>query len=119
MDTGASLKQLVDDDHKPTRQKLADRSYTIRCDRLPPAVYPCLVLETAYSESNPDLIADATHWLWESLGEVLAVIMVKFTKPWRPVDFSNVKKWKGWIQICTRGYVGCRSTNILMLLVVI
>jgi hypothetical protein len=119
MDTGSSLITLKDENLVSTRDKIADRTYTIRCDGLPPAVYPCLVVETRYPELNPDPMGDATHWLWESLGEVLAVIMVKFTKPWRPVDFSNVEKWKGWIQVYTRGYVGCRSTNILMLLVVI
>jgi hypothetical protein len=55
-----------------------------------------------YSETHPDLVEDARHWLCESNDQVLCVIIICFKKPGRESDFSDLSKWKAFVEVYKR-----------------
>jgi hypothetical protein len=61
---------------------------------------PYVVLEIAYSESYVELLRDARAWLTERDNEVLAVIVVKVSKP-RVFNF-NPDDWKIFTEVWER-----------------
>jgi hypothetical protein len=61
-------------------------------------------VEIGYSEKEEQLLDDAKGWLCESMGIVLAVLILKFEKP-SEQHFHDISKWNGWIQIYVQRYV--------------
>lgn len=95
---GGSKMYLLKNELGRTRDKCPDRAFQLLCRRLGPIDFPCFVVEVAYSETYSDAVQDACHWLGETLGHVRAVVLIKFSKP-LPRYFSDIKKWKGVIEV--------------------
>jgi hypothetical protein len=84
---------------RQTHDKGADLSLNVMLPGQPPLVYPTFVVEVGYSESWDELIEDAIDWLCGTDGHILAALAVKFVKPEKEDDFSDVEKWEGWMQL--------------------
>jgi hypothetical protein len=82
-----------------TRDKGADLSLNVMLPDRPALVYPTFVVEVGYSESWDELIEDAIDWLCGTDGHILAALAVKFVKPEKEDDFTDVEKWEGWMQL--------------------
>jgi hypothetical protein len=64
--------------------------------------YPSFVVEVGYSKTWAELKRDAADWLRGSHGQVLAVLIMKLTKPALDSEYGDVEKWKGFIELYTR-----------------
>jgi hypothetical protein len=84
------------------RGKAPDEAFRVKIPGFPPRRYPNILVEVGYSETHPDLVEDARHWLCESNGQVLCVIIFCFKKPGRESDFSDLSKWKAFIEVYER-----------------
>ena len=74
--------------------KGADEAYYVRSgdlDTIP--LFPAFVIELGYSETVEDLLDDATRWLCQSKGHILAALVVNFNKPVHaPENFHDITK---------------------------
>jgi hypothetical protein len=87
-------------DGQPTREKVPDAG--LKVNRVGDAnVYPRLVVEVGYSESEAELKDDAWDWLCRSSGEVQSVMLVKFRAP-DPAKMQSPRNWRAWIDIWAR-----------------
>src|SRR5882762_1869958 len=84
------------------RGKAPDEAFRVKIPGFPLRRYPNILVEVGYSETHPDLIEDARHWLCESNGQVLCVIIFCFKKPTRESDFSDLSKWKAFVEVYER-----------------
>jgi hypothetical protein len=83
-----------------THDKGADDSFYVRIGRRGEApVHPAFVVEVGYAEAENELLKDAEDWLCDSDGEVLAVLIVNFTKPALRSDFPDITKWAAFMQV--------------------
>jgi hypothetical protein len=82
--------------------KAPDEAFRVKIPGFPLRRYPNILVEVGYSETHPDLIEDARHWLCESNSQVLCVIIFCFKKPRRESDFSDLSKWKAFVEVYER-----------------
>jgi len=91
---------------KKTHDKGADEAYYVRSGELDVIpLFPAFVIEVGHSETIEELLEDAAHWLCQSQGHVLAVLVVKFNKPTCEENFHDITKWQAWMQIYVQRYV--------------
>ena len=83
--------------------KTPDQGFYIRIADLDLRMFPNVVFEIGYSESHPNLRDDARRWLTETQGEpVLCVILFIFRKPSSASGFSELNKWKAFLEVYER-----------------
>lgn len=64
-------------------------------------LYPRMVVEVGYSESEAELKNDAWDWLRRSANCVQTVVIVKFCPP-RGVETQSPANWQAWLEIWAR-----------------
>jgi Uma2 family endonuclease len=106
LDQWGSQGTILQKEGRKSHNKAADVSFVTRIDGKDDADrYPHFVVEIGYSEKEEQLLRDAKGWLCESLGIVLAVLIIKFERPKDQTHFRDISKWNGWIQVYVQRYV--------------
>jgi len=117
-DIGSYPARLKGENGQKTRDKQANRAYKIRYKGFKHQVYPSFVVEVGYLETYVDLQNNAKQWLCETAKQVVAVLVVKLTKPELAEDFVNIQKWGGFMELYVRRYVpsfaDALSTHLLL-----
>lgn len=100
---GAVDRDLVSSDGTKLKGKTPDQGFQVKIPGVEVRDYPNIAVEVGYSESHPDLVDDARHWLTQTHDEpVLAVLIFCFKKPSQDSDFADFKKWKAFIEVYER-----------------
>ncbi|KIM71529.1 hypothetical protein PILCRDRAFT_16992 [Piloderma croceum F 1598] len=100
---GAVDRDLVSSDGTKLKGKTPDQGFQVKIPGVEVRDYPNIAVEVGYSESHPDLVDDARHWLTQTHDEpVLAVLIFCFKKPLQDSDFADFKKWKAFIEVYER-----------------
>lgn len=83
--------------------KVPDESYDVGLPGMPEdSNYPKVAVEVGYSEDESTLHEDTVRWLWHMNNEVRSVIVIKFKKPSKQLDFSDTSKWKATLEVLER-----------------
>jgi len=96
--SGSVDRDLVTADGK-LKGKTPDQGFHIKMPGFGIRKFP----NVGYSESHSCLLDDARRWLTESQGEpVLCVIIFVFQKPSSASNFSELSKWKAFLEVYER-----------------
>jgi len=93
---------LYDSDGIQAKGKAGDASIRVHIDDEEEPVYPRISCEVGYSEDDDSLLDDAERWLLQTDGEVLCVILIKFTRPPNDSNFMDVSEWRATLRVYER-----------------
>ena len=101
--TGSISRDLFSADGSRLKGKTPDQGFRVTSPKLVARLYPNIVVEVGYSESHRDLLDDAHRWLTQAREDpVLCVLIFLFRKPSESSHFTDLSKWKAFLEVYER-----------------
>jgi hypothetical protein len=91
-----------DDSSTWMKGKVPDKTLEVDFDGADQSPNPTIVAEVGYDEPYQTVLEDVKAWLLGSLCYVRCAILVYLEKPASLVDFGDITKWTGFVEVWHR-----------------